>query len=492
MGRAWTARAGGLLVSVSLLGACTLGPDFKQPDAPETARYLPPSAGAERVGGQRLARGAEVPSRWWERFGSGELTSLIDEGIAHNSDLHAAEAAVRIAEANARVVAASLFPVVTGSFAPTRQRDPVSTLQSNAASGAAVYSVNTAQLSVSFVPDVFGGTRRNIESAQAQVEVADFQREAVYQTLAANIALAAIQEASLRGQVMVTQRLITLQTQLLGLLRKQSDAGQIALPDVLAQETALAQTKLLLPPLQRQLDQQRNLLATLTGKMPSGYDGRGFILSHFRLPRDLPLSLPAELVRQRPDVRAAEATLHSANAQIGVAIVNRLPQLTLTANAGSSAATVAKLFTAGTGFWFLGANAAQVLFDAGQLKAKQTVAEETFMQAAAQYRSTVIQGVRNVADTLAALKSDADAVNASIAAERAASRNIELLRQQVDRGQISLPSLITAQQAYLQTSLARVQAEAARLADTVALFQALGGGWWNRPIAVVVEERVTR
>lgn len=485
-------RAANLVAAAILLSSCTLGPDFQQPDAPATRHYLPQGPAAERIGGQRLVRGAEVPSRWWEQFGSAELSSLIQEGLVHNADLHAAEAAVRMAEANALAARASLFPVITGNFDNTRQRVPTQTLASDAASGAAKYSVHTAQLSVSFVPDVFGGTRRQIESALAQVEAQDFQREAVYQTLAANIALAAIQEASLRGQLAATQRIIALQTQLLGLLRQQLRVGQIAEGDVLTQETALAQTRLLLPPLQRQLDQQRNLLATLTGGLPSGYRGKGFVLSNFRLPRNLPLSLPADLVRQRPDVRAAEATLHAANAQIGVAIVNRMPQISLTANAGSSAAAISKLFTSGTGFWFLGANAAQVLFDAGQLKAKQTLAEETFMQAAAQYRSTVIQGVRNVADVLAALKSDADALNAALAAERAASRNIDLLRQQVDRGQVSLPILITAQQAYLQTALARVQAEAARFADTVALFQALGGGWWNRPVAVAVEERVDR
>jgi NodT family efflux transporter outer membrane factor (OMF) lipoprotein len=194
----------------------------------------------------------------------------------------------------------------------------------------------------------------------------------------------------------------------------------------------------------------------------------------------VPLSLPADLIRQRPDVRAAEAALHAANAQIGVAIANRLPQITLTGNAGSSADSITRLFSPGTLFWAVAGNAAQTVFDAGSRYFKQKAAEETTAQAAAQYRSTVLVAFQNVADVLRALQVDERTITAAIAAEESASRNIELVRRQVEQGQVSSPVLLIAQQAYLQTSLARVQAQAARLADTVALFQALGGGWWNR------------
>jgi NodT family efflux transporter outer membrane factor (OMF) lipoprotein len=267
---------------------------------------------------------------------------------------------------------------------------------------------------------------------------------------------------------------------LLDILRRQNDRGQIALPDVVAQETAAAQARLLLPPLERQLAQQRNLLATLTGRFAGEGLSAAFELTSFRLPRKLPLSLPADLVRQRPDIRAAEANLHAQNAQIGVAFANRLPQITLTGNAGSSADAMARLFSPGTMFWTLAGNAAQTVFDAGSRYYKQKAAEEAAAQAAAQYRATVLTAFQNVADVLRALQADARTVDAAIAAEQSANRSIDLVRRQVEQGQVSSPVLLNAQQAFLQTSLARVQAQAARLADTVALYQALGGGWWNR------------
>ena len=254
---------------------------------------------------------------------------------------------------------------------------PTATSTSNAASGASVYSLHTAQVTVAYVLDVWGGTRRQIESLEALTEAQAFQREGVYLTLTANIALAAIQEASLRGQIAATRRLIDLQTRLLGILRRQNNLGQIALPDVLVQETALAQARLLLPPLERQLDQQRHLLATLTGRFPSEEVAASFRLGSFQLPRQLPLTLPADLVCQRPDVRAAEAAVRASNAQVGVAIANRLPQITLSGNAGSTAEAVSQLFAPGTNFWMIAGNALQPVFDGGTLRYKQKAAEES-------------------------------------------------------------------------------------------------------------------
>jgi len=451
--------------------------------------YLPNSraavsAAGEGVPAQRASYGGDIPARWWEVFRSEHLNELIEYGILQNADLEAAEAAVRIAQANALAARGPLFPQVLANFNASRQQTPTQALTTNAASGASIYSLHTAQVTVNYVPDVFGGTRRQIETADALVEVQAFQREGVYLTLTANIALAAIQEASLRGQIAATRRLIAIQTQLLGILRQQNERGQIALPEVVAQETALAQAKLLLPPLEKQLAQQRDLLSVLTGRFPSEEVAAAFQLASFQLPRKLPLSVPADLVRQRPDVRVAESNLRAANAQIGVAIANRLPQITLNGNVGSTAIAMSQLFSPGTGFWMIAGNVAQTVFDAGTLAHKQRATEENFNQSAALYRSVVLVAFQNVADVLRALQSDARAVSAAIAAENSAARSIELVRRQVEQGQVSVPALLQAQQAYLQTSLARVQAQAARLADTVALFQALGGGWWNRRDAI--------
>jgi NodT family efflux transporter outer membrane factor (OMF) lipoprotein len=463
--------AAGALLSALMLSACAVGPDFKTPEPPPAQGYIP---------GQVITGSTDVPGRWWERFRSPPLNRLIDDGIAFNTDLQAAEAAVRVAQANALAQRAALFPEFTASLDSNRQQTPTRTLQSNAADGRSIYSVHTAQVSVGFDPDIWGGTRRLIESTEAQAEALAFQREGIYLTLSANIALAAIQEASLRGQIAATRRLIDIQNQSLNILKLQNERGQIALPDVVAQETAVAQAKLLLPALEKQLGQQRNLLASLTGRMPSEVTPATFQLGSFRLPRPLPVSLPADLVRQRPDVRAAEANLRAANAQIGAAIANRLPQVSLSANAGSAATTLAALFTPQTALWMVAGSAAQTVFDAGAREQKQRAAEAATEQALALYRSNVLSAAQNVADVLRALQADERVLAAATAAESSASRSIELARAQAERGQVTISVLLTAQQAYLQASLARVQAQAARLADTVALFQALGGGWWHR------------
>ncbi len=474
------------ILAAALVAGCAVGPDFVEPQPPVVSGYLPDGTG--RTPGRSAKYGADLSAKWWGLFGSGHLNSLIEQGIAHNPDLKAAEAAVRMAQANALAVRGSLFPTLGASFDASRQQTPGASLATNAASGADLYSLHTAQLSVSYVLDVWGGNRRAFESAAASAEQQLFIREAVYLTLTSNIALAAIQEASLRGQIDATRRVIAIQLQQLELLRRQSEAGQIAESDVVAQETAVAQARLLLPPLEKQLAQQRHLLATLTGRFPADHIAATFRLSAFRLPRQIPLSLPADFVRQRPDIRAAEANVHALNAQIGVAVANRLPQITLSGNTGSTADAMGRLFTTGTGFWTIAGNVAQPIFNGGTLRARQMQAEAAWVQAAEQYRSTVLTAFQNVADALRALQADDRLVTAARKAESSAARSIELVRGQVAQGQSSLPSLLTAQQAYLQTSLARVQAEAQRLADTVALFLALGGGWWNREEPVVLVE----
>lgn len=467
-----------LAVASSVLTGCAVGPDFKPQAAPQTSRYLPDPAG-DRVPGHPIVHNAEIPPQWWELFRSPALNRIVEDGIAHNTDLAAAEAAVRVAQANALAQRGALFPSVTGNFNSSRQQVAVD-LSSPLESGANIFNLHTGQVTVSYVADVWGGTRRQVESVDAQAKMRAFQREGIYLTLASNIALAAIEEGRLRGQIAATRRVIDLQSEVLRLLKRQQDQGQIALTDVAAQETAVAQTRLLLPPLEKQLAQQRHLLSFLTGRVSSDAPEETFNLGSFRMPRRLPLSLPADLVRQRPDIQAAEANLHANNAMIGVAIANRLPQITLTGNVGASAARFAQLAAPGAGMWMIAGGVAQTIFDAGALENKQRAAEAEADQSLAQYRSTVLAAFQNVADVLKALQAGTRAISAATDAERSASQSITLLRKQVDQGQISVPLLLAAQQAYLQTSLARLDAQAAQLANTVALFQALGGGWWNR------------
>src|SRR6202011_4943192 len=321
---------------------------------------------------------------------------------------------------------------------------------------------------------------RSVEAAKAQAESSRFQLEATYLTLSSNVVVTAIQEASLRGQIAATERLLDLQHQVTVLVRQQQTLGTASHLDVLTQESAEAQTAPTLPPLDKQLGQTRDALTALLGRLPAEEPEETFRLDELTLPGDLPVSLPSKLVEQRPDIRQAEENLHVASAQAGVALADMLPQFTINADTGSSALKIGELFATGNGFWDVGASLTQTLFDAGALLHRHRAADAALDQAGAQYRAAVVLACQNVADSLRALQADADALKASAEANRAAKAAFDLARQQRELGTISFVSVLNAEQIYQQTGLALVQAQANRYSDTAGLFQALGGGWWNR------------
>jgi NodT family efflux transporter outer membrane factor (OMF) lipoprotein len=348
------------------------------------------------------------------------------------------------------------------------------------ASGDLYYSLYTPQVSVSFVPDVFGLNRRTVESLKAQEQQARFALAATHITLSSNVAAAAIQEASLREQIAATQELISINTNMLQILRNQYAKGYVSRLDVAAQESQLAQVAATLPPLLKQVAQQRDLLAALSGGFPNQELTEKFELSSLQLPAELPLSLSSQLVEQRPDVRQAEENLHFASAQIGIAVANRLPSFPLSANAGSMALVLTSLFSPGTGFWDLGAAVTQPIFQGGTLLHRERAAKAAYVQANEQYRSTVLNAFQNVADTLNALQQDADALKSAAAAKDAAGITLDLAKKQYQSGYANYLALLTAEQTYQQAVILLAQAQASRYADSAALFQALGGGWWNR------------
>ncbi len=430
---------------------------------------------------QRFVQGLDIPGQWWALFHSPALNALIEEAIAANPTLQAAQAALRQASETVLAEQGSLLPTVTAGFSPSRNQTATGALSPASASGSPYYSLYTAQVGVSYAPDVFGGTRRQIESLVATAESQRFQLEATYLTLTSNVVAAAVQEASLRGQIAAAEEIVKIDSEGLDILRRQMALGAVAGAEVAAQAAALAQAQALLPPLQKQLAIERDLLAALLGRFPSRQPSAAFDLAALQLPRDLPVSLPSKLVEQRPDVRAAEAQMHAASAEIGVAVANRLPQFSLAATGGGASNTMAALFAGpGTAFWTLGGNLTQTVFDAGTLLHKQRAAEAAFDQAAAQYRSTVIAAFQNVADSLHALQSDADTLKAAVDALRAAATSLDIARRQLELGAVNYLALLTAENAYQQALNGVVQAQANRYADTAALFQALGGGWWNR------------
>jgi len=473
---------------IASLAGCAVGPNFKRPQPPAATGYgsasLTETVAVESAGGstQRFVSGMDIPGQWWTLFKSPELDGLVEQAMKANPDVGAAQAALKQAHELYRVQQTSFLPVVQGGFSGVRAKNalgsianPTSLPQTNP-----YYNLYTAQLTLSYAPDVFGATRRAVEEAKAQENGARFQLEATYLTLSSNVVVTAVQEASLRGQIEATTRLLEVQHELTDKVRRQRSLGTASDLDVLAQESAEAQTAQTLPPLQKQLGQTRDALTALLGRFPSNEPPEAFRLSELTLPTDLPVSLPSKLVEQRPDVRQAEENLHAASAAVGVAIADLLPQFTIDGNIGSSALKLGQLFSPYTGFWDLGGSLTQTLFDAGALIHKKRAADAALDQAAAQYRGAVILACQNVADTLRALESDADTLKASADAERASKRAFELARRQRDLGTISMVAVLNAEQAYQQAELAYVQAEANRYSDTAGLFQALGGGWWNR------------
>jgi len=473
---------------LACLGACAVGPDFERPAAPDVEGYTPAAlpaqtVSAELTGGeaQRFVQGLDIPGQWWALFHSEALNVLIQEAVKNNPTLPAAEAALRQAWENVYAEEGAFFPTAVVSYSPSRNKTATGITFTAASSGKPWFTLHTAQVVVAYAPDVFGGTRRAVESLMATAEFQRFQLEAAYLTLTSNVVAAAVQEASVRGQIAATQEIIKIQTDSLDILRKQFALGQVAGADVAAVEAILAQAQTTLPPLQKQLAVQRDLLTALIGRLPSQEPAEKFELASLQLPLDLPVSLPSKLVEQRPDVQSAETQLHTASAQVGVAIAAMLPQFTLTGNAGTTGNQIGQLFMLpGTAFWSLAGNTAQTIFDAGTLLHKKRAADAAFDQAEAMYRSTVIAALQNVADALHALQSDADTLKAAFAAERAAFKSLEIARRQLQLGAIGYLGLLTAQNTYQTALLALVQAQAARYADTAALFQALGGGWWNR------------
>src|SRR5215469_3414531 len=489
------ARALALLLAVGLgLGAC-VGPDFLPPAPPAIGSFTPEHLPlASQAGGKRQAFETTdaLPSEWWALFHSEALNGLIARALRDNPTVEAAQAALRVAQANVYAEVGQLFPLASGSYevqggkvATGANGGVAAPIVGPGGANPAYFTLHTAQFTVSYVPDLWGGTRRQIENLEALRENQRFANEATFLTLTSSIALGAIQEAQLRAQIAVTERLIGIAKDILGKVRLQKDLGQLSELDVAAQEALVAQAEATLPPLRKALAQQRDALIVLSGHLPGEGLPERFSFEALKLPRKLPVSLPSDLIAQRPDVRAAEANMHAACALIGVAIANRLPQVSLTGNIGREGTHFANLFSNNPAFYFYTglANASQTIFDGFTLQQKQRAAEAGLGQAAAQYRLAVLTAFQNVADALYAIRHDTVGLEKAILAEAAAAKSLKLTRLQLDEGQIAIQQVLIAQTTYLQASLTVIAAQTNRYADTVGLFAALGGGWWNRPSA---------
>ena len=487
------------------IAGCVVGPHYHRPPLPPAQAYAPSPLprltasvpGVTAGAAQTFDAANAISAQWWTLFRSPALDELIRRSFAANPTIDAAVAALKEAQENVYAQRGFFYPTVQASYQAERTR-----LSGNTASSSApgvqgngedivplgpaepvTYNFHTAQVTVGFVPDVFGANHRQVESLQAQADAARYQLDAAYVTLASNVVAAALQEASTRAQIDAVQTVIRANRRSLKITHRQLQLGYAARLDVAQQELALAQAQALLPPLERQLAQTRDLIRALAGNAPDQDVPQTFTLDSLHLPERLPSSVPSRLVEQRPDVLAAEEQVRAASAQVGVAVANRLPQFSLTGALGGQATRITQMFWNSGTFWSVIGNASQPIFDAGTLEHRQRAAEQALAQAAAQYRSTVLTAFQNVADTLHALYADADALQSAVAVENAAKVTLDVSRRQYQLGYGNYLPVLTAQAAYQQAVIARVQAQAARLGDTAALFQALGGGWWSSTAA---------
>jgi NodT family efflux transporter outer membrane factor (OMF) lipoprotein len=477
-------------LACAFMAGCAVGPDFRSPEAPTVKEYTPDPLPSETVsapgtGGavQRFVSDRDIPGQWWTLFRSEALDALIRKALADSPTIAAAEARLREAEENLRARGGTVyFPSVDGILSANRQKSTGASYGQPAA-GANTFTLFNASVNVSYTLDIFGGNRRELEALRAQVDYQRFQLEAAHLALTSNIVTSAVTEASLRAQVQATQEIVEMLGKQLGLVSAKFELGGASRPDVLEQRTLLAQTLATLPPLEKELARTRHQLAVYAGSFPGEGGLPEFRLESLELPVDVPVSVPSALVRQRPDIRASEELLHAACAQVGVATANLYPKITLTGSLGSNAVRIEDLFSSGSSVWSLGAGLLQPLFRGGELSAKRRAAIAAHDQALAQYRETVLNSFRDVADTLRALDLDAQTLRAQADAEASARETLSSVESQFRIGSVNYLSLLVAQRQYQVARTNLIRAQAARFADTAALFQALGGGWWNRGTA---------
>jgi NodT family efflux transporter outer membrane factor (OMF) lipoprotein len=480
LGGSLAAIAGPIILAIALLlSGCAVGPNFHRPAAPDidrvTSRPTPPSTvGAATLGGtaQRLVVGRDIPGDWWRLLHSSRVEALVAQALKANPSLVAAQATLREARENLRAEQGSFFPTITGSASDTRER---ASLAAYGTKGTSLFTLYSGSVDVSYNFDVFGGTRRQVEQLGAQAEYEQFELEAAYLSLTANVVTTALGEASLQAQIEATQEIIGLYQQELDVTQRRFALGGVSRADVLSQQSTLATVRASLPPLQKQLEQQRNQLAVYLGAAPSPID-----LASLTLPDELPISLPSNLVEQRPDIRAYAALLHAASANVGVATANMLPQITLSGSYGLEGTRLSDLFTPSGIVWSLAGSITQPIFEGGTLLHRRNSAQAALDVAAANYSSTVNSAFQDVANAIVAVQRDAETLRADLEAEQTAQASLTVSRAQYEAGGVTYVTVLQAEQTYQNARLTLVSAQAARFTDTVALYQALGGGWWHR------------
>lgn len=467
---------------ISLLAVgCSVGPNYVRPEAPKIKGYTsaPVPAATTAAGGvaQRIDRSNQLAADWWRLLGCPKLDAIVAEALANNASLEAAQATLRKSQNTLRAGYGVFFPQVdVGAGAGRQQYSPA---RVGSPLPPSVFNLLTLSGTVSYTLDAWGGQRRTVEGLRAQVEAQRYTVIGAYLILSGNVVNTLVASAAYRAEIDATKELVALEEEQVQLTDAQAEAGTVPYASALSLKSQVASTRATVPPLQEKVEQADHLIATLMGRTPAEWSPSSIALDDFKLPDEIPLSLPSELVRQRPDILVAEAQLHSVTAQIGVATAALLPNLTLSGSYGANSASAADLFSSGSVFWSVAAALAQPVFHGGALWYQRKAAMDGRDAGLATYRQTVLSAFAQVADSLGALQHDAETLNADAEAYQAAEAAFHLVQTNYQSGLANYLQVLTANTQYLQSRISFVEAEAQRLQDTVALFVALGGGWWN-------------
>ena len=480
-----------VLLSCLVMAGCAVGPDFKRPEPPTVTRYTQGEEPVKTVTAegqaQRFEHGGEIAADWWHLYRSPKLDALIKEAINQSPTLQSAQARLRQSQENLKAGYGAFFPQISGSFGAIRQRFTTAQFGLAAAQGS-IFNLYTGSVTASYLLDVFGGVRRTVEGLAAQAEYQNFTAWGTYLTLVGNVVNTAVAQAAYQAQIEATEKLIGFEKEQLRLTETQYQAGTVPYANVVSVQSQLAATEATLPPLRQNLNKANHLLAALAGHTPGEWAAPQFLLADFTLPVELPVSLPSNLVRQRPDILAAEAQLHTASANIGVATANMFPSLTLNASYGQTAVDVTKFLGTAANVWSFGATLAQPIFRGGTLWYQRKAAIEAYNASLTDYKQVVITSFQQVADTLRALEHDAETLQAQSEALAAAEQALHLIQANYQGGLANYLQVLTADNQYQQALLGFIQAQALRLQDTGALFVALGGGWWQSTANLAAKE----
>ncbi len=464
-----------------LVAGCTVGPDFVRPDAPKVSRYTRTAVPTQTISAdgqvQYFGKGAKLVANWWKLFNSSQLDVVVKEGLNNNPGVQAAQASLRQSRKNLQAGYGIFYPQAAMDFNATRQEFSPARFGSNSSSS--IFNLVTLSASVSYALDIFGGERRAIEGLQAQVDLQRATVQATYLTLSGNIVNTVIARAAYRAEINITEQIIAMQQEQISIVQKQVQAGTTPYASVLALKGELTALEATLPPLRQKLAQSEHLLATLSGRFSAQWPSPEVDMADLMLPQNLPVSLPSELVRQRPDILAAEAALHGASANIGVATAALFPSFTLNGSFGQNNSSVNNLFQSNGSFWSLGPDVSMPVFNGGTLLSKREAAKAAYQQALANYRQTVLSAFAQVADALRGLEHDAESLQAEAQALDTAKESLSLMQTNYQAGLVNYPQLLIANVQYQQAEINFLQAQAQRLQDTTAIFVALGGGWWN-------------